>query len=873
MKRVCYTALLFGAAVWAAAETEGTTHLRLTVGKSHVLETAAGVERVAVASGDIVEAVAVSQREVVLNAKSPGETSVIIWPRNGGRRISYDVTVEASPERLEALRRRLRAEVAGSVTVEAEEKSVILRGAVPTMADAERAVALASTLGKPVSLLKVAVPATEPQVLLKVRFADVDRSASTELGANLISTGAANTPGLISTQQFSPPQPKLVDNKSAVFTISDALNVFLFRPDLNLAATIRALQAKHLVEILAEPNVLAAAGQEASFLAGGEFPYPVVQSGTAGLNTVTILFREFGVRIKFTPTFTPRGTIRLRVAPEVSALDYANGLVYQGFNIPGLSVRRVQTEVELQDQQSFAIAGLLDNRLTETMNKVPGLGNIPLFGKLFQSRSTNRNKSELLVMVTPELVNPIPAGAKQPAIEMPKEFMKEGAKHGAGRQSAGGDHAARAIACSSASVPGGYEAGENRGGDGGGKTPDGFGRGEEWQVSGASAERIPVTLAISGEALRGLVLEALQPLPVQIAGDNCPTSDKAELLAAIARQRPAILLLGLPGLPYDVGELLASVGALEAAPRVIAVNDGADPQIILSAMRAGAGEFTYPPFEDLAGMLDRSAAEWQRRQRNSRGAGSTIGFVSAKGGCGATTIACHAGAFLQSCGGKDVLLADFDLSAGMACMLMQANPRYTLSDALNNLDRMDATLWKALAAKAPSGVDLIPPPQPPADLTGAFRKLSQLLRFWRLHYDVTIADLGSGISNVLVEVADAIDSLVIVATNEVPALRQAKQMVETLLRKKMGYKTVRLVVNRLPRRTEIQLPELERIIGYPVFSALPNDYKALIEAYSDGRLLDADSPLGSQIAELAGKLAGVPVLEAKKKNRRFALFG
>ena len=393
-------------------------------------------------------------------------------------------------------------------------------------------------------------------------------------------------------------------------------------------------------------------------------------------------------------------------------------------------------------------------------------------------------------------------------------------------------------------------------------------------MSAGAPERIPTALAIDSEALRDLVLEALRPLPVQLAGDNCRASNTTELLVDIARQRPAILLLGLPALPGEAADLLASIRALEGAPLVIAVNDSADPQSILGAMRAGACEFVYPPFEDFAEVVHRTAAEWRRRQQQSlRTAGSAIGFVSAKGGCGVTTVACHAAVFLQQCGGKDVLLADFDLRAGMACALMQTTPRYSLADALSNLDRMDSTLWKALAAKAPSGVDVLPPPPAPADLTGASRKLSQLLRFWRLHYDITIADLGCGISPLLVELADSIDSLVIVATNEVAALRQAKQMIETLLRKNMGCKTVRLVVNRLPKRTDIPLPELERIIGYPIFSALPNDYKTLMEAYSDARLLDADSYLGSQIAELACRLAGVPALEARKKNRRFALFG
>jgi pilus assembly protein CpaC len=209
-----------------------------------------------------------------------------------------------------------------------------------------------------------------------------------------------------------------------VATISNALNLFLFRPDLNLGATIEALAARNLVQILAEPNLLAINGQPASFLAGGEFPYPTLQGGGAGLGAVTVAFREFGVRLNFTPVITPRGTIKLDVAPEVSSLDFANGLTLNGFTIPGIASRRAHTQIELQSGQSFAIAGLLDNRTTKSLSKIPGLGDIPFFGKLFQSTSVTRNNSEVLIIVTPELVRPIPAGQPLPALDMPMPFLK-----------------------------------------------------------------------------------------------------------------------------------------------------------------------------------------------------------------------------------------------------------------------------------------------------------------------------------------------------------------------------------------------------------------------------------------------------------------
>jgi pilus assembly protein CpaC len=280
---------------------------------------------------------------------------------------------------------------------------------------------MAATLGKVVNLLRVDVPAVEPQILLHVKFADVDRAATTSFGVNLLSTGAGNTIGQVTTGQFGPAVPN-VQGSAVQFTLSDALNIFLFRKDLNLGTLIQALEASNLLQMLAEPNVLAINGKPASFVAGGEFPFPVVQGGSAA-GAVTIQFREYGVRINFLPVVTPRGTIRLQVAPEVSSLDYANALQFQGYTIPALATRRVQTQVELESGQSFVIAGLLDNTITDSLNKIPGIGDIPLLGKLFQSRSRTRSNSELMILITPELVRPIPAGAALPEVRGPQEYL------------------------------------------------------------------------------------------------------------------------------------------------------------------------------------------------------------------------------------------------------------------------------------------------------------------------------------------------------------------------------------------------------------------------------------------------------------------
>lgn len=403
--------------------------LLITAGKSVVVTSDRPIERVAVGVGEIAEAAAVGPREVLVHGKTPGETTLIVWQEGGGK-LYFDVVVRASrmlaEDRLSGIRAQVEREVPGqNLDITVEGDAVFLRGRVRDLATAERAASIAGTLGKVVNLLYVDVPAVESQILLKVKFATVDRTALRELGLNVFSTGAGNTIGTVSTQQFPHPSVETDDQGRVTVNLSDVLNVFLFNQNLNLGATIRALQRRALVEVLAEPNVLAINGRQASFLAGGEFPYPVVQGtgGTGGNVAISIVFREFGVRLNFLPVITPRGTIRLQVAPEVSSLDFANGISLQGFRIPALAVRKINTAVELNEGQSFAIAGLLDNRLTQTLERIPYIGDIPVLGRLFRSRAINRSNQELLVIVTPELVRPIPAGQPTPMLKFPEEFL------------------------------------------------------------------------------------------------------------------------------------------------------------------------------------------------------------------------------------------------------------------------------------------------------------------------------------------------------------------------------------------------------------------------------------------------------------------
>jgi pilus assembly protein CpaC len=279
-------------------------------------------------------------------------------------------------------------------------------------------------------------PVGAQEVLLEVKFAEVDRSAITQLGINLFDLGQGNTVALTQTGQFGSLQ---VHNTAQTTTtnggtttttttatpptlnVSDYLNLFIARTDIPIGAVIKALQQKNLLQILAEPNLIAVNGKEASFLAGGEFPFPVVQP-SQGFTAVTISFKEFGVQLKFTPVIMPNGNIHLKVAPQVSALDFANALTISGFTVPALSTRKAETEFELQDGQSFVIAGLIDNRVTDLYNKVPGLGDIPILGNFFRSKSAQKTNSELMVLCTARRISP---STQPPALPVtPKPYME-----------------------------------------------------------------------------------------------------------------------------------------------------------------------------------------------------------------------------------------------------------------------------------------------------------------------------------------------------------------------------------------------------------------------------------------------------------------
>ena len=419
-------------------EQVGSAPLRVRVNKSVLINTRDRLKRVSVTDPTVADAVVVSPNQVLIHGRSPGEVSLLLWDeaersRTFDLRVDIDVTAAA-----EEINRILPN---NKIAVSASRNAIVLSGKVDSKETAERVGLVASAYSKNVVNVLTFGPSSTQEVLLEVHFAEVNRVALRQLGTNILSTGAANTVGITQTGQFGPSSSVNVTGTIGAptrgFTTSlptvDPLNIFLFRPDLNLGVAIRALQQKNVLQILAEPNLIALDGKEASFLAGGEFPVPIVQGGV-GTNAVSILFKEFGVRLSFTPTITPDGNIHLLVKPEVSALDFANGVQLSGFVIPSLTTRRASTELQLRDGQSFVIAGLMDNRVTREMSKIPGLGDIPIIGNLFKSKSTRKTNTELMVLVTARMINP--SDAQPPLPKMPEQPLDpkkfDGSKPGAG---------------------------------------------------------------------------------------------------------------------------------------------------------------------------------------------------------------------------------------------------------------------------------------------------------------------------------------------------------------------------------------------------------------------------------------------------------
>jgi pilus assembly protein CpaC len=362
---------------------------------------------------------------------------MLVWDRAGSIQ-RYEIAVQRDLARLAADVKQL---IPGEpIDVRGNGKFVILSGTVSTKAVAERAVSLAagfvSAPNEVVSLLQVQPSPPTPQVLLQVRFAEVSRAALTELGLSLFTSpiGVRNTVGRVATQQFA--APGFVEQKwtkesfdfgapvtsaEGKFSFTDFLNFFVFSQKYDLGVMIRAMQQRGLFQSLAEPNLVAESGKEASFLAGGEFPIPIAQGSAAG-TAITVQFKEFGIRLNFLPTVDGE-RVHLKVRPEVSSLDFGNAIILNGFRIPALTTRRTETELAIVNGQTFAIAGLLNNTMNSTLQKIPGIGDIPILGYLFRSKAAQKNQTELVVMITPRILQPGSVGVTSELPRMAEPYL------------------------------------------------------------------------------------------------------------------------------------------------------------------------------------------------------------------------------------------------------------------------------------------------------------------------------------------------------------------------------------------------------------------------------------------------------------------
>jgi pilus assembly protein CpaC len=426
----------FGASGGASprAAADSATDIDLLVGRSTVLDVGTPIARVSLTVPDVADALVTAPGQLLIHGKTPGTISLFVWEKGGAIR-TYEVNVRRD---LSILVEQMKQLFPGEpITVAGSGKDVVVSGTVSSKYVIEKAAEVAGGFVEKkenvVNLLKQQEGVASNQVMLRVRFAEVSRSALQELGASFFTGpgGFHDYVSRVSTQQF--PSMNVaelsqnvnstegafrtstagagafgggrdtVTNTGGKGTFSDLLNFFLFNNRYNVGTVIRAMQDKGLFQSLAEPNLIATNGKEASFLAGGEYPYPIVQPGSSG-NSISIQFKEFGVRLNFTPTVLGGDLINLKVRPEVSALDFNNAIVLDGFRIPALSTRRTETEVELQDGQTFAIAGLLNNTVTDSMRKIPGIGDIPILGWLFKSKAMQSAQTELVVMITPTIV-------------------------------------------------------------------------------------------------------------------------------------------------------------------------------------------------------------------------------------------------------------------------------------------------------------------------------------------------------------------------------------------------------------------------------------------------------------------------------------
>jgi len=424
MGRRFASALIFLIVIAGGSVLYADDSVRLMVGRSTVVSIGTPIARVSLTSPDVADALVTAPTELLINGKTPGTISMFVWDRAGAIR-RYEIIVQRDLARLQEQMKQLFP--TESIEVQSNGRSIVLSGTVTNKDFIERAINLASGYvdkrEEVVTLLQVQEGVRSNQVLLRVRFAEVNRSAMTELGASLF-TGAGGYKdwiGRTTTQQYPAPTFDNSDPLNPKLIFSDFLNFFLFNSKEQLGTVVKALQTKGLLQSLAEPNLVAESGKEASFLAGGEFPVPIAQ-GTGNNIGITVQYKEFGIRLSFTPIVNG-DRVHLKVRPEVSSLDFSNAVVLNGFRIPALTTRRTESELELNNGQTFAVAGLLNNTMSKTMQKIPGIGDIPILGYLFKSQAAQKDRTELVVMITPEILPNNSPGVTNQLPRMPEKYL------------------------------------------------------------------------------------------------------------------------------------------------------------------------------------------------------------------------------------------------------------------------------------------------------------------------------------------------------------------------------------------------------------------------------------------------------------------
>ena len=383
---------------------------------------------------------------------------------------------------------------------------------------------------------------------------------------------------------------------------------------------------------------------------------------------------------------------------------------------------------------------------------------------------------------------------------------------------------------------------------------------------------LTIGLAVENRLLWDQSQACLADLPFRIIVEQQDANDVAGFLDRLERMRPDVVLIDISKREGPLEELVAAVKAASGDPMIIALNITAEADTILASLRAGVNEYLFPPLNDsLRKALEKRSVERSRRRDGStKGGGKSFGFLSAKGGCGATTLVCHVASELGRQNQK-VLLADLDIDTGMVSFITKTKSVYSILDAVNNLHRLDISYWKALVSNGIPGVEIMSAPlalatkQQPKD-----DQVRHVLAFAKPHYDWTLVDLGRSLSRLSMAALEEIDETCVVTTLEVPALHQSKQIIQTLLDSGYGKNRIRLILNRAPKRLDITPGELEKMLGVPIFGMVANDYPELYETYAEGRMLSPGSMLGKQIAKLAAKLAG---LEIEQEKKRFGLFG